>query len=148
MNDDRWKVLAEEVSFILRNSLRGSIGVKLYSFTKTIHAVCLEHFGTEDVQKEKTYEQPIEESEKRVELRVEQRLQKKRLKEMPNKREFVKQQFSEIKEKILVIARAENARKRRQKKRKARRNFEEKQKTFKFTKTLFEGEKNGVLKRT
>ena len=43
---------------------------------------------------------------------------------MPNEREFVKQQLSEVKEKILVIARAENARKRRQKKRKVRRNFE------------------------
>ena len=62
---------------------------------------------------------------------------------MPNEREFVKKQLSEVKEKILVIARAENARKRRQKKRKARRNFEKK--PFKFTKKLFEGEKNGVL---
>ena len=32
---------------------------------------------------------------------------------MPNEREFVKKQLSEVKEKILVIARAENARKRR-----------------------------------
>ena len=52
-NDDRWKVLDEGVSFILRNRLRGSIGVKLHSFTKTIHAVCREHFGAEDVQKGK-----------------------------------------------------------------------------------------------
>ena len=54
-NDDRWKVLDEEVSFILRNNLRGSIGVKLHSFTKTIHAVCLEHFGAEDVQRGKKH---------------------------------------------------------------------------------------------
>ena len=52
-NDDRWKVLNEELSFILRNSLKGSIGEKLHSFIKTIHAVCLEHFGAEDVQKGK-----------------------------------------------------------------------------------------------
>ena len=68
---------------------------------------------------------------------------------MPNEREFVKKQLSDVKEKILVIASAENTRKRRQKKRKARRNFEKKKqqqkKTFKFTKKLFEGEKNGVL---
>ena len=54
-NDDRWKVLGEKVSFILRNSLRGSFGMKLHSFTKTIHAVCLEHFGDEDVQKGKKH---------------------------------------------------------------------------------------------
>ena len=51
-NDDRWKVLDEEFSFILRNSLRGSIGVKLHSFARIIHAVCL---GTEDVQKGKKH---------------------------------------------------------------------------------------------
>ena len=62
---------------------------------------------------------------------------------MPNEREFVKKKFSEVKEKILVIARAENARKHQQKKRKARRNFEKN--PFKFTKKLFEVEKNGVL---
>ena len=45
---------------------------------------------------------------------------------MPNELEFLKKQLSEIKEKILAIAKAENARKRRQKKRKARRNFEKK----------------------
>ena len=50
----------------------------------------------------------------------------------------------EVKESILVIARAENARKRQQERRKARGNFE-KQKPFKFTKKLFEGDKNGVL---
>ena len=76
-------------------------------------------------------------------LRVKQRFLKKRLKEMPNEREFVKKQSSEVKEKILVIARAEIASKRRQKKRKARRNFEKN--PFKFTKKLFEGEKNGVF---
>ena len=78
----------------------------------------------------------MEDSEKRPGL--EQRL----LKEMLNEREFVKKQLFEVKEKILVIAKAENAKKRRQKKKK-------KKKTFKFTKKLFEGEKNGVLnKRT
>ena len=41
-------------------------------------------------------------------LRVEQRLLKKRLNKMPNEHKFVKKQLSEVKEKILVIARAEN----------------------------------------
>ena len=41
-------------------------------------------------------------------LRVEQRLLKKRLKEMPNEHEFGKKQLSKVKEKVLVIARAEN----------------------------------------
>ena len=76
-------------------------------------------------------------------LRVEQRMLKKRLKEMPNDRDSVKKQLAEIKEKILAIARAENARKRRLKKRKARREFEKN--PFKFTRTLFEEEKSGVL---
>ena len=62
---------------------------------------------------------------------------------MPNECEFVKKQLSEAKEKILVIARAENARKRQQKERKARCSFEKN--PFKFTKKLFEGEKNRVL---
>ena len=62
---------------------------------------------------------------------------------MPNEREFVKKQLSEVKEKILIIAKAENARKRWQQKWKARRNFEKN--PFIFTKKLIEGEKNRVL---
>ena len=143
-NDDRWKVLDEVLSFILRNSLKGSIGVKLHSFTKTIHTVCFEHFGAEYVQKGKNIRPANRRQREKGRLRVEQRLLKKRLKEMPNQWEFVKKQLSEVKEKILVIARAENARKRRQKKRKAKRNSKKK-KTFKFTKKLFEGEKNELL---
>ena len=46
---DRWKVLDKEFFFILRNSLKGSIRMKLHSFTKIIHAVCLDHFGAADV---------------------------------------------------------------------------------------------------
>ena len=65
---------------------------------------------------------------------------------MPDDRESVKKKLSEVKERILVIARAKNAKKRRQEKRKARCNFEKKKK-FKFTKKLFEGEKNGVLRK-
>ena len=101
-NDDRWKVLDEEVSFILRNSLRGSIGVKLYSFTKSIHTVCLEHFGAEDVQKgikNNNIRTANRRQRENGRLRVEQWLLKKRLKEMPNEREFVKKQLSEVKEK-------------------------------------------------
>ena len=110
-DDDRWKVLDEEVSVILRNSFRGSIGVELHSFAKTIHAVCLEHFGAEDFQKgEKNLRTANRRQEEKDWLRVEQTFLKKRLKETPNKREFVKKQWCEIKEKILVIARAENAR--------------------------------------
>ena len=54
--------------------------------------------------------------------------------------------MSKIKEKILVISRAENARKQRlkRKKRKARRAFDKN--LLKFTKKLFEEEKIGVLK--
>ena len=68
---------------------------------------------------------------------------KKKLKEMPNDRDLVKKQLVEVKEKILAIAWAENARKRRLRKRKARRDFEKN--PFKFTKKLFEEEKSGVL---
>ena len=88
--ENRWKVLDEEVSFSIRNSLRESIRMKLHSFTKTIHAVCLEHFGAEDVQKEKKIRIANRRQREKGRLRVEQRLLKKRLKEMPNEREFVK----------------------------------------------------------
>ena len=94
----------------------------LHSFT--IHAVCLEHFGAEGVQKGKDIRTANRRQREKGRLRVEQRLLKNRLKEMPNDREFMKKQLSEVKEKILVIIRAENGRKRRQKKRKARSNFE------------------------
>ena len=47
-NNTKWKTLDEELSFILRTSLNGPIGVKLHSFTNIVHAVCLEHFGSED----------------------------------------------------------------------------------------------------
>ena len=143
-NDDRWKVFDEEVFFIFRNSLRGSVRVKLHSFTEIINVVCLEHIGAEDVQKGENILTANRRQREKGRLRAEERLQKKRLKEMPNERELVTRQLSEVGEKILIIARAENARKHRQKKRKARHNLKKK-KTFKFTKKLFEGEKNGVL---
>ena len=44
-NNTKWKTLDEELSFILRTSLNGPIGVKLHSFTNIVHA---EHFGSED----------------------------------------------------------------------------------------------------
>ncbi len=49
-------------------------------------------------------------------LRVEQRLLKKRLREMPDDQVSVKKKLSEVKERILVIARAENTRKRQKEK--------------------------------
>ena len=52
-NDAKWKTLDEELSFILRTSLKGSIDVKLHSFTNIVHAMCLEHFGSEDQQNHK-----------------------------------------------------------------------------------------------
>ena len=45
---------------------------------------------------------------------------------MPNEREFVKKQLVEVKENILVIARAENARKSRQKKKQNKKTKNEK----------------------
>ena len=47
-NDTKSKSLDGELSFILRTSLNGPIGVKLHSFTNIVHAVCLEHFRSED----------------------------------------------------------------------------------------------------
>ena len=47
-NNTRWKTLDEKLSFILRTSLNGLIGVKLHSFANIVHAVCLEYFGSED----------------------------------------------------------------------------------------------------
>ncbi len=67
--------------------------MKLHSFTKIIHAVCLEHFGAEDVQKGKNIRQ-----REKGQLRIEQRLLKKQLKEMPNERELVKKQLSKGKD--------------------------------------------------
>ena len=67
--------------------------------------------GAEDVQKGKNIQTANRRQREKGWLRVEQRVLKKRLKEMPNEREFVKKQLSKVKEKILVIARAENARK-------------------------------------
>ena len=85
-NDAKWKTLDEELSFILQTSLKGSIRVKLHSFTNIVHVVYLEHFGSEDQQ-----------------LRFEQRCLKK-LKEIPGDKTLIKQQLSKIKEKILVIS--------------------------------------------
>ena len=47
-NNAKWKTLDEVLSFILRTSLNGPIGVKWHSFTNIVHAVFLEHFGSED----------------------------------------------------------------------------------------------------
>ena len=73
-NYDGWKVLDEEVSFILWSSLRGSIRVKLHSFTTTIHAVYLEHFGAEDVQKGKNIRTVYRRQREKGWFRVEQKL--------------------------------------------------------------------------
>ena len=47
-NEAKWKTRYEELSFILRTLLKGSIGVKLHSFKNIVDAVCLEHFESED----------------------------------------------------------------------------------------------------
>jgi len=141
-NDNKWKALDEELSFILQNNLKGTIGVKLHSFTKIAHSVCIDHFGVAK-SKENTVRTANRRQREKGRLRAEQRLLKKRLKEIPEDRVLVRKQLSEVKGRILAISRAENARKRRQKKRKARRDFGKN--PFKFTKKLFEVEKNGVL---
>ena len=113
-NNTKWKTLDEELSFILRTSLNGPIGVKLHSFTNIVHAVCLEHFGSEDQRNpERTANRRQRE---KGQLRLTQRRLKKQLKEIPGDKTLIKQQLSMIKEKILVISRAENARKWRLKK--------------------------------
>ena len=142
-NDVRWKALDEVLSFILRKSLKGSFGVKLNSFTKIIHAVCLDRFGAADVQYRKTIWTTNRRWREKGRLRVEQKLLKKWLREMPDDRELVKKNLSEVKERILVIARTENASMWWLEKRKARHNFDKN--PFKFTKKLFDGEKNEVL---
>ena len=104
-------------------------------------SICLEHFGSDDEQNHKrtANRRPRENGQ----LRFEQRRLKKWLKEIPGDKTLIKQQFSKIKENILVIYREENARKRwLKKKRKARRAFDKN--SFKFNKKLFEEEKNGV----
>ena len=141
-NNTKWKTLDEELSFILRTSLNGPIGVKLHSFTNIVHAVCLEHFGSEDQHNPKRTANRRQ--REKGQLRFEQRRLKKELKEIPGDKTLIKRQLSKIKEKILVISRAENARKRRLKKRKARRAFD--MNPFKLIKKLFEEEKSGVLK--
>ena len=142
-NDDRWYALDEELSFILQNTLKGSIDTKLEAFTRIAHSLCLDRFGSANKTKGKTVQTANRRQRDKGRLRVEQRMLKKKLKEMPNDRDLVKKQLVEVKEKILAIARAENARKRRLRKRKARRDFEKN--PFKFTKKLFEEEKSGVL---
>ena len=64
---------------------------------------------------------------------------------MSNKREFVKKQLSEVKEKILVIARAENEKKCRQKKWKARRNLEKKNQLLNSPRNCLRKRKTGSL---
>ena len=108
-NDAKWKTLDEELSFILQTSLKVSIGVKLHSFTNIVYAVCLEHFGSENQQNHKRTTN--RKQREKVQLRFEQMRLKKRLKEIPGDKTSIKQQLSNIKEKILVLSRAENARK-------------------------------------
>ena len=126
--------------------MRGSIGEKLHSFTEIINVVCLEHIGAEEVQKGKKNILTANRRQRgKGRLRAEQRFLKKRLKEMPNEREFVTRQLSEVGEKILIIARAENARKHRQKKRKARHNFEKKKKRLNSLRNCLRERKTGYL---
>ena len=134
-NDAKWKTLDEELSFILQTNLKGSIDVKLQSFINIVHAVCLERFGPEDQQNHKRTANRRQ--REKGQLRFEQRHLKK------GWRKYLGQQLSNIKEKILIISRAEKARKRRFKKRKARRTFDNN--PFKFTKKLFEEEKMDFL---
>ena len=138
-NDAKWKTLDEELSFILRTNRKGSIGVELHSFTNIVHAVCLEHFGSEDQQNHRRTANRRQ--RENGQFRFKQRCLKKRLKEISSDKSLIKQ-LSKIKEKILVISQAENTRKRRFKKRKARCTFDNN--PFKFTKKLFEKKENGV----
>ena len=109
-NDAKWKTPDEELSFILRTNLKGSVGMKLHSFTNIVHAVCLENFGSENQQNHKRTANKRQ--REKGQLRFEKRRLKKRLKETPGNKSSIKLHFSNIKEKILVISRAENTRKR------------------------------------
>ena len=80
------------------------------------------------IQRERERKRDRERKRENGQLSVEQILLKKPLIEIPDDRESVKKKLSEVKERVLVIARAENARKRRQEKRKTWRNFEKKKK--------------------
>ena len=137
-NYSKWKTLDEELSFILRTSLNGPIGVKLHSFTNIVHAVCLEHFGSEDQHNPKRTANRRQ--REKGQLRFEQRRLKKQLKEIPGDKTLIKRQLSKIKREnpchITSGKRKETA---VIKKRKARRAFDKN--PFKFTKKLFEEEK-------
>ena len=93
--------------------MKGSVGVKLHSLTKIIYVVCLDLFGANDFQKGKTIRTANRRQREKSLLRVKQRLHKKWLREMPDDQDSVKKQLSEATERILVIAKAENARKQR-----------------------------------
>ena len=97
--------------------MNGPIRVKLHSFTNIVHAVCLEHFGLEDQNNPKRTANRRQ--REKGQFRFEQRHLKKQLKEIPGDKTLIKQQLSKIKEKILVISRAENARKQWLKKKKS-----------------------------
>ena len=53
VDDTKGRNFDKESFFILRTGLKGSIGVKLHSFTNIVYAVCLEPFGSEDQQNHK-----------------------------------------------------------------------------------------------
>ena len=114
-----WSQLEQELSATLTTRLKGSTATQLCSLCEIVHQVCAEKFGEEDRKKEKRKptKQPNRRQEKKGQLRRQQRQLKQQLKDAPdNEKAGLQNLLDDIKQKILVISRAENHRKRRKRK--------------------------------
>ena len=120
-----WARLDQELSTTLTMRLKGSTAKQLSAFCAIVHSLCLEEFG-EEVKRKKSdgLKQPNQRQVKKGQLRARQRQLKRQLKDAPQQEKIgIQVLLDGIKQKILVLSRAENHRKRRKKKRKTRESF-------------------------
>ena len=140
-----WSNLDQELTLILTNHLKGSVSQQLKSFCGVVYETCLEKFGEMSARRDDTIEKrPNRRQIQKGRLRAEQRMLKRRLKESPPQEQLgIENLLEDLKKRILIISRAENARKRRKKKQQSRKSFYNN--PYAFAKKLFTDKKSGKL---
>ena len=140
-----WTNLDQELSTTLAVRLKGSTVKQLGSFCEIAYDMCLERFGEEESRKKsEIIQQPNRRQVRKGQLRMRQRQLKRQLNEAPDyEKPGIQALLDDIKHQILVLSRAENHRKRRKKKRRARESFY--RNPYAFAKKLFSAAKSGRL---
>uniref|UniRef100_A0A3B1JJ67 Reverse transcriptase domain-containing protein n=1 Tax=Astyanax mexicanus TaxID=7994 RepID=A0A3B1JJ67_ASTMX len=143
-SQEEWRSLDDHLSVVLEHSLRGTVEHKLASLSNIIYEECRERFG-ECAEKRAPAPRQKGRRERGIEELIANRreLRKRWRKAAPEEWEGLKLLWSDLKQRLGKLRRAERIRKRRQRKEKERRDFY--RDPFKYACQLLEEKRSGKL---